>query len=90
MTAKFPLGQTVATPGALAALAAANLPAFALLARHAAGDWGEVDDFDREQNERALRDGDRLLSAYTVGGERVWVITEWNRSATTLLLPEEY
>ena len=64
----------------------------ALLGCHAAGDWGELDAQDHHANETALRIGERLLSAYTVPspGRRVWVITEADRSATTILLPSEY
>jgi len=69
--------------------AAAEAPA-AFLLRHRHGDWGELDTFDREENDLALRCGGRLLSAYrTRLGEQLWVITEADRSATTLLLPEE-
>ena len=63
-----------------------------LVRRHGAGDWGDLDDEDRAANDEALAHGDRILSAYNnVAGHRtVWVITEWDRSATTVLLPEEY
>jgi hypothetical protein len=73
------LGRLLATPGALARLEAADVPAAALLARHQSGDWGDVDADDRRANDRAVRDADR-----------VWLITERDRSATTLLLPDEY
>jgi hypothetical protein len=63
---------------------------FDYLARHATGDWGDLCAFDRRQNEIALREGLRVLSSYLVGGECVWVITEADRSVTTILLPEEY
>jgi hypothetical protein len=63
---------------------------FGYIARHAAGDWGELCAFDRRQNEIALRDGYRVLSSYPVGRECVWIITEADRSVTTILLPEEY
>jgi hypothetical protein len=87
----FPLGQVVATPGALQALREAGQRPEAFLNRHIVGDWGDLDDFDRRQNDRAVHQGLRLLSAYrTKRGVRLWVITEWDRSATTLLLPEEY
>ncbi len=88
---RFELGRAVATVGAHDALAAGlHLPAEFLL-RHKHGDWGELDPEDRRENERALRAGSRLLSAYrTRAGEKLWVITEWDRSATTVLLPEEY
>jgi len=91
MAALFPLGQIVATPGALAALERANqYPAY-FLARHAGGDWGELDPSDIAENEYSMANGFRLLSSYsTVTGEKLWIITEADRSATTLLLPEEY
>jgi len=63
---------------------------FDLLARHATGDWGELCAFDRRQNEIGLREGYRIFSSYEVPTERVWVITEADRSVTTILLPEEY
>jgi hypothetical protein len=62
---------------------------FDYLARHAAGDWGELCAFDRRQNEIALREGLRVLSSYEVPAGRVWIITEADRSVTTILLPEE-
>jgi hypothetical protein len=86
--AHFPLGQLVATPGALDAAPMPEL--LAIVGRHARGDWGDPDAEDRRANERALATGERLLSAYTVGETRVWVITEADRSATTVLLPEDY
>ncbi len=88
--ARFPLGQTLATPGALAALEAAGVSARTLLARHQAGDWGTVPPEDAAENELSLARGFRIISSYPVGDERVWIITEADRSATTLLLPSEY
>ena len=90
MTAPFPLGRILATPGALGALRAAGEDPLHLLSRHASGDWGELDAHDRRENGRALKNGWRILSSYPVGEQRVWVITEADRSVTTLLLPEEY
>jgi hypothetical protein len=90
MTAPLPLGRVVATPGALKLLIQARAYPFDLLARHATGDWGELCTFDRRQNEIALREGLRVLSSYPVGRECVWIITEADRSITTILLPEEY
>ena len=91
MAARFPLGRLVATPGALAALVAAGEFPLTLLRRHVRGDWGEVNKEDRQANERALREGTRLLSAYrTALGQRLWIITEADRSSTCILLPEEY
>jgi hypothetical protein len=90
-SAKFPLGRTVATPGALAAVAAAGQTPSEFLDRHVAGDWGEVPAEDALENQRSLACGFRILSAYrTLRGERLWVITEADRSVTTILLPEEY
>ncbi len=87
----FPLGQLVATPGALAALEEAGQSANEFLRRHASGDWGEVCTEDASLNNQALKHGGRLLSAYrTRHGVRLWVITEADRSVTTLLLPDEY
>jgi hypothetical protein len=90
MTAPLPLGRVVATPGALKLLVKSGGHPFELLARHATGDWGELCAFDRRQNELALREGYRVLSCYPIGTERAWVITEADRSITTILLPEEY
>ncbi len=88
---KFPLGQVVATPGALRALEESGESAFDLLYRHVSGDWGELDEEDKAENEFSLVHGFRLLSAYKLkSGERIWIITEADRSVTTLLLPDEY
>ena len=90
-TPKFALGSLVATPGALEALARAGQSPVEFLDRHAAGDWGEVSKGDARLNDAAVRDGERLLSAYkTNAGERIWIITEADRSSTCILLPEEY
>ena len=90
MTAPFPLGRILATPGALEALREAGEDPFGYLARHASGDWGDLCEHDRRENERALKNGWRILSSYPVGEKRVWVITEADRSCTTILLPSEY
>ena len=88
---KFSLGSIVATPGAFAALQASGDDLLAYLVRHIAGDWGELDEHDRRENELSLVHGFRLLSAYTLtSGTKIWLITEADRSATTVLLPEEY
>lgn len=83
------LGQVVAT-----ANAAETLPQNEIIAglqRHAAGDWGDVDEEDRKSNEKAFKHGDRLLSVYhTSDGTKFWIITEWDRSVTTVLMPEDY
>jgi hypothetical protein len=88
---KFPLGQVVATPGALAALQEAQDCPWIYLRRHSEGDWGEVNARDAAENELSLRDGFRLLSAYTItSGIKIWIITERDRNETTILLPEDY
>lgn len=90
-TPSFPLGQTVITPSALAALAERGIPPVQFLARHAQGDWGDLTPEDRRRNQEALRDGARLLSSYQVAVDlRIWVITEADRSSTCVLLPEDY
>ena len=87
--AQFVLGRTVITRGALDALA--NEDVLAAIARHARGDWGDVCEEDWKANDDDLRVGARLLSAYhTTGGRKFWIITEADRSVTTVLLPEEY
>jgi len=91
MTPKFPLGKVVATPGALEALQRAGQSMDFFLAKHVNGDWGEVTGADDKANMVALREGGRLLSAYsTLKGEKIWVITEYDRSTTTILVPDEY
>ena len=85
----FPIGQVVATPGALANITESEM--FEALNRHVRGDWGDLDMEDIQSNNHALQVGDRLLSAYhTSGGTKFWIITEADRSSTTVLLPEEY
>ena len=87
----FALGQVVATPGALEALEAAQQTPQEFLARHVQGDWRDLDAHDEQANQRAVNEGDRILSAYeTKLGIRVWLITEWDRSVTTLFLPQDY
>jgi hypothetical protein len=91
MYPKFPLGAIVATPGALEAIFCAGKCPMDYVERHLAGDWGELDADDRQANDRALIEGTRLFSAYVLpSSEKIWIITEADRSATTLLLPEEY
>jgi hypothetical protein len=89
--ARFKLGQVVATPGALRTLEEAGQSPLEFLSRHQAGDWGELSDEDKQENELSLREGFRILSAYrTNKSVKLWIITEADRSATTILLPEEY
>lgn len=86
---KFPLGHVVMTPGAADSLSPQEM-SFALQ-RHLSTDWGELDADDKRANDHALQCGGRLLSAYTsLRGELFWIITEADRSATTILLPHEY
>ena len=88
---KFELGQMVMTPGANETLRSAHQVAPEFLLRHKHGDWGELPEEDIRENAWSLENGARLFSAYrTRTEEKLWVITEWDRSATTLLLPEEY
>jgi hypothetical protein len=91
MNPLFPLGQIVATPGALDAILEAKENPATFLSRHVTGDWGELDEHDRQENEFSVANGLRILSAYTLNtGTRLWVITEADRSVTTILLPSEY
>jgi len=89
----FKLGTIVHTPG-FESVAGEDLLKVAggLIGRHCSGDWGNLCDEDKEMNEHAITPGNdqRVLSKYDVGGESVYVITEWDRSVTTLLLPSEY
>ena len=88
----FLLGRVVATPGALDLLAATTTDPAVLLSRHVTGDWGEVPPEDAKENELSVREGFRIVSSYPVGadGERLWIITEADRSSTCILLPSEY
>lgn len=91
MPVRFSIGQTVATPGALAALEEAGQAPSDFLHRHVNSDWGDLDADDKQANEDALLHGNRLLSSYRMkNGQKLWIITEADRSATTLLLPDEY
>ena len=86
---RVPLGQGVITANAAQQLPPTDVTQ--AIQRHAIGDWGDVDAEDRAANDRAIQEGDRLLSVYyTVSGIKFWIITEWDRSVTTVLLPEDY
>jgi hypothetical protein len=88
---RFSLGQVVATPGALQALDEARQDPRELLTRHVTGDWGDLDEEDKQENEFSVNRRLRIFSAYKLStGSKVWVITEADRSATTVLLPSEY
>lgn len=87
--AKFRIGRIVTTPNALSRLSHDEI--LAAIRRHHAGDWGEVDEHDRQANERGLTDQTRLWSVYhSANGVKFWIITEADRSSTTILLPEDY
>lgn len=88
---RFSLGQTLITPSANDAIEAAGQTPQEFLARHSTGDWGELSDDDCQENEFSITHNLRILSAYrTAKDVRLWIITEADRSATTILLPEEY
>ena len=87
----FSLGQVVATPGALEALEKAGQAPSDFLDRHVRGDWGDVCQEDAEANEQSLKDGTRLLSSYrTKLNVKLWIISEADRSSSTILLPSDY
>jgi hypothetical protein len=89
-TSRFSLGQLVATPGALEALKEAGQRPQEFLLRHMACDWGDLCDDDKAANNEALESGARLLSAYKLSTDKLWIITEADRSSTCILLPSEY
>jgi hypothetical protein len=86
----FPLRAVVMTPGARDLMQELGLDAVYLLGRHVTGDWGDMDDYDKRANDEALKTGDRIFSSYQVGRDRLWIITEADRSVTTILRPDEY
>lgn len=88
---RLPLGRLLATPAAFSALQAAGVSIFVLVNRHARGDWGDLCDGDRQQNDIAAATGQRVLSSYQLGnGQTIWICTEADRALTTVLLPEDY
>lgn len=88
---RFALGETFITPGAEEALQVAGQTAIEFLRRHMSCEWGDLSEDDVRENELSLRKGFRLLSSYrTLKGEKLWIITEADRSSTTILLPSEY
>lgn len=88
---RFPLGRLMATPGAIRLCESLGVEIASYVFRHGQGDWGDLGEEDRAENELSLKAGFRLLSAYALpGDERLWIITEADRSVTTALLPEEY
>ena len=90
MGTMFPLGHLAITPGAMEALANANISADSIIQRHVLGDWGDVSEQDKKVNDLAVEMGGRILSGYVLpDGTKIWVTTEPDRSGTTILLPEE-
>jgi len=88
---RFPLGRIVATPAALGALAKSGDSAHGLVMRHVTGDFGTVCKADWQANEDAILHGERVFSAYLLkDGEKIWIITEADRSSSTILLPDDY
>ncbi|CAG2266175.1 hypothetical protein [Burkholderia sola] len=88
---RFKLGRIFATAAALEAIADARVSIIDLLIRHVRGDWGDLSESDRQQNELSVDAGLRLLSNYVLpSGQTIWAITEWDRSSTTFLLPGDY
>ena len=88
---RFALGRTCITPGAEEALQIAGQTAIEFLRRHMSCDWGELSEDDIAENELSLKQGFRLLSNYQTGkGQQLWIITEADRSSTTMLIPSEY
>ncbi len=87
---EFNLGRCCITPGAQTLLEEQGVTPLSLLHRHVTGDWGDLSEEDKSANTNALAFGQRLLSCYELAGGKVYVITEWDRSATTILLPSEY
>lgn len=89
---RFELGRLLLTPGVQAILSGSKISLLTLMARHSRGDWGDLDEEDKAANDAAVTSGeDRILSSYVLpSGEKIWIITEADRSATTALLPSEY
>jgi hypothetical protein len=88
--ALFKVGQVVATQGALAFCEQHSINLLLLLGRHMGGDFGDLDECDVQANVHAMQHDERILSAYRLNGEKLYVITEWDRTVTTLLMASEY
>ena len=89
MPASFQLGRIVITRAAIAEVSPEDI--FSAVRRHAQGDWGNVEPDDRQTNDEAMRCGDRLLSSYQSARQiEFWILTEWDRTVTTILLPSDY
>ena len=94
MGRKFDTGTLVMTKGVLDKFCSNNYDFFKLVVesfvRYKKGDWGDLCDEDKQQNERAIKNGDRLMGSYRNETDHIWIITEWDRSVTTILFPDEY
>jgi hypothetical protein len=90
MKALFPLGQICSTPNALQQLNELGVPTYNLLLRHVSGDFGDLNPEDIKTNRDAIKNGARIFSSYRLDVHKIWIITEADRSVTTLLLPEDY
>ena len=86
----FELGQIVSTPGAIALMSENEINGVELLTRHCTGDWGDLDKHDKKENDFSVKNGFRILSSYNISDDKIYVITEADRSVTTFLLPEDY
>ena len=87
----FPLGKIVATPGAIEALEESGQQPITFLQRHQSGDWGDCCEEDKQENDLSVHEGFRIISVYhTSKGQKIWIITEADRSSTCILLPDEY
>jgi hypothetical protein len=90
MTPLFEMGRLVGTPGAIKFCDDNLIPMISLVRRHLRGDWGDLDADDKSANAKALNDGTRIISMYKWPQGKIWIITEADRSVTTVLLPSEY
>ena len=86
----FSMGEVVVTTNALSHTKQYKIDLMTLLGRHSSGDWGDLEEDDKYANEDALREWTRIFSSYNFAPIKIWIITEANRSLTTILLPEDY
>ncbi|HMX98807.1 MAG TPA: hypothetical protein PKC44_03385 [Agitococcus sp.] len=86
----FELGQVCLTSGTHALMLEGQLDVNNLINRHVSGDWSDMCEEDRQTNQDAITHGDRIFSSFNLPTQKVWVITEYDRSVTTILLPDEY
>jgi hypothetical protein len=86
----FSLGKITATPGALAVLEESGQKPETFLRRHARGDWGDCVEADKQENYLSIKESFRIISVYKIDDQKIWIITEADRSSTCILLPDEY